>query len=122
MNIGGATNKILQAVGGVPKSGGGKTDMAQLHAIVPIMQKAAYIAALTQALEKAQTSAHFNLETHKNDLWLKLDNIGVNKLAMTELAAQAAADQHNMIRSLNTMVSTMKPIMMQMTQVIRNLK
>lgn len=122
MNIGGASNKILEAIGGVRKSGGGRIDMGQLHAMVPIMQKAAYIAALTQALEKAQASAHFNLETHKNDLWLKLDNIGVNKLAMTELAAQAASDRDKLTSSLNAMISMMKPMMQQMSQAIRNVK
>lgn len=39
------------------------------------IEKMLYMAALNGAIKKAGDSAHFNLETHINDLWIKLSQI-----------------------------------------------
>ncbi|WP_156839184.1 hypothetical protein [Novosphingobium aquimarinum] len=122
MNIGGNPNKLIEAIGGLRKPGGSNVNVAALSPIMPVMQKAAYIAALSQAIEKAQASPQFNLETQKNDLWIKLGNIGANNLSQTALASQAMADMNKTLGALNTMISATSRHTKLASQVIRDLK
>jgi len=43
------------------------------------MEKILYLSVLRGAIQKASESTHFNVETHINDLWVKLSQVRQNK-------------------------------------------
>ena len=88
----GDSSAILKGIGGIVS--GVKSPMAQavgnmpapdFSVLGPMLQKASYIAILHAAIEKAEKSPAFNLETQKNDLWIKLGNLSPQNLKQFEL-------------------------------------
>ena len=80
-------------------------------------QKALYMAALSHALDKAGNSQFFNLQTHINDLNVKLGNIGQSQDVQTltnfiQQNQQAQQSLSEVVRSMQQMSSG----------IVRNLK
>lgn len=81
--------------GGMGTLGGKVNQMASMAAqkLGPAVQKAAYIAALHEAIVKAEGAQMFNLETQKNDLMIKLGNISPTNVKQTALGQAIAQTQ-----------------------------
>ena len=85
--------------------------MLDFSKIGPLIQQAAYIAVLHEAIDKAQKSGSFNLETQKNDLWVKLGNLTPQNLKQFELTQAILAappqEQQQVFQMLSTLLKSM---------------
>lgn len=79
----------------------------------PVIQKAAYIAALHEAIAKAGTTASFNLESQRNELMAKFRNIA--SVNMQQLMLQ----QH--MQDQNQLLSKVAELTRKMSEASRNI-
>ncbi|PEQ14587.1 hypothetical protein B2G71_03190 [Novosphingobium sp. PC22D] len=114
MNIGNAAavGKVLADLAltgpgpAAPAKGGIQISQSDLAKLAPMLQKAAYILALHNAIAKASSSQSFNLETQKNDLWLKLNNLTPQKIRSADLS-EMMNQQQQMMTMLTQVVQKM---------------
>ncbi|HEU0044254.1 hypothetical protein [Sphingomonas sp.] len=77
--------------------------------------KAAYMAALAHAMDKAHGSHAFNMETHINDLWVRLSNLRTSSGQLDGLheaiagSTQHSAELKQLLSGLGGVIQQMMP-------------
>lgn len=75
VDLGPAIGKAIQESAGVLSKAPAASSSGLPTLPAGSLDKILYIAVLSAALQSARGAANFNLETHVNDLWVKLDQI-----------------------------------------------
>ena len=121
-SLGGVGKLITDLIDGKngPVSGAvNNIDPQALAKLGPPLQKAAYMAALHQAIAKAERSPSFNLETHKNDLWINLGNITNQNVKKSQAMQAVLSNQAQMQNILSSMTKQMSNMSKQILQNMR---